>query len=107
MAKSHIVEMGRKGNRIRVACPEWMIVESPTDCFRRLCGVLAIVAAAPLELHLVAEISDGEDGGPGLINFCSRDPASILIPDHIFIRSRGYEVDRRLARAWLSTMVLR
>jgi Glycosyl transferase family 90 len=99
MVKSHIVEMGRKGNRVRVVCPEWMIMESPTDCFRRLCGVLAIVAAAPLELHLVTEISDGEDGTSGLISFCSRDPASILIPDHLFIRSRGYEVDRRLARA--------
>jgi hypothetical protein len=99
-SRPHIVAIGRKRNRIRVAYQDWMIVERPNELFHRSLAVLAIVAGAPLEcFQLVADISDGEDSGRGLISFCSRDPGAILIPDHIFVRTRGYEEHRRLARA--------
>jgi hypothetical protein len=101
-SKPHIVEIGRQRNRISVVCPEWMIRESPNEFFHRLCGVLVIVAGAPSPLRLVADLSDGEDGGPGVISFCSRDPDAILIPDHTFVRTRGYAEHRRLARACIN-----
>jgi hypothetical protein len=97
-AERHIVAISRSGNSIGVSCVESMILEKPEELRARLCAVLALVACAPLEeLHLVAEISDGESSGPGLISFCSRDPRAILIPDHLFVCSRGYEEYRRLA----------
>jgi hypothetical protein len=99
-ARPHLVAIGRERHRIGVACQPWMIVERPNEVFHRLLAVLAIVAGAPLErFEAVADISDGEDSGPGLISFCSRDPDAILIPDPVFVRTRGYEEDRRLARA--------
>lgn len=98
-AKPHIVSIGRKRNRITVGCPDWMVVERPNEFLHRLCGVLAIAADAPLDrLRLLADLSDGEDSGPGLLSFCSRDHSAILIPDHIFVRTRGYEEHRRVAR---------
>jgi hypothetical protein len=99
-AERHFVPITRTRNRIEVSCLELMLLEHPEELSSRLCAVVALIAGAPLEhLHLVAEISDGEDSGPGLISFCSRDPRAILIPDHGFVCSRGYEPFRRLAQA--------
>ncbi len=48
----------------------------------------------------VGDVSDGEEGGPGRISFSSADPASILVPDSEFHRSRGYDSYRAAASAW-------
>jgi hypothetical protein len=77
-----------------------MIVEQHNDLFFRTAAVLALVANAPLnDFYAVADVSDGEDSAPGLLSFCSREPRSILIPDHLFVWSRGYQQYRRLAAA--------
>ena len=99
-AKSHLVSISRQQDRIGLGCPDWMLAERPNEFVHRLCAVLAIVAGAPLDrLRLVADISDGEDSGSGLTSFCSRDRGAVLIPDHMFVRTRGYEEHRHLARA--------
>jgi hypothetical protein len=49
-------------------------------------------------MRRLADISDGEDSGPGMISFCSREPDAILIPDDVFVRTRGYASYRQLAR---------
>ena len=99
-AERHLVTIERKGSRIDVSCLELMIVEHQNELYSRIAGVLALVANAPLNgLRAVADISDGEDSAPGLLSFCSRDPRAILIPDHHFVGSRGYEDYRELANA--------
>jgi hypothetical protein len=100
-ATPHLIEIRLGKKRIRVKCYDGLIASKPDEVLHRVWGVLTVVAGAPfLEgAELVAEISDGEESGPGLISFCSRDPDAILIPDHIFSRTRGYEIERALARS--------
>lgn len=96
--RSHWVTIDRERDRIRVVCRDGMLLER--GMAPRLCGLLEILAPVPDQsLPLVAEISDGEDSGPGLVSFCSRDPDAILIPDHLFVLSGGYKEHRALARA--------
>jgi hypothetical protein len=97
--RPHLVEIRREQNRNHISCHEWMLNSRPKELFYRLCAVLATIAGVPSQCtHLLADISDGEESGAGLISFCSRDPAAILIPDHSFVRTRGYETYRHLAR---------
>lgn len=78
-----------------------MIAAKPNEVFHRVWAVLAVVGGMPSlrGAELMADISDGEESGPGLISFCSRDPDAILIPDHVFVRTHGYDAERALARA--------
>jgi hypothetical protein len=96
----HFIAIRRRGNRIKVVCAEVMILQHSIELRDRLCAALALIGDAPLaSLHVTAEISDGEVSGPGLLSLCSRDSRAILIPDHLFVLSRGYEECRQLARA--------
>jgi hypothetical protein len=75
-------------------------LEQQDEVYFRLCAVLALIAGIPSEsVHVIADISDGEGSASGLISFCSREPQAVLIPDHLFVGSRGYEQYRRLAHA--------
>jgi hypothetical protein len=77
-----------------------MVLEHPNEVYFRLGAVLTLVARAPLDaFDAIADISDGERSGPGLLSFCSRNPRAILIPDHLFVSSRGYEDYRLLAHS--------
>ncbi|MBX3503140.1 MAG: hypothetical protein KF889_27160 [Alphaproteobacteria bacterium] len=42
----------------------------------------------------VAEFSDSEASGPGIVGFCSNLPDSILVPDVDFVLSGGYAAER-------------
>ena len=44
----------------------------------------------------VADVSDGEEGGPGIVGFCASHPNAILVPDSDFFASNGYEAVRKL-----------
>jgi hypothetical protein len=99
-AERHLVAIKRGDRRISISCLESMILEHQDALYSRVVAVLALVASAPLnDFHAVADISDGEDSAPGLLSFCSRDPRAILIPDHCFVRTRGFEDYRALAIA--------
>ncbi len=103
-AKPHLVGIAIDENRIEVHCDAALAARKPAEVFHRLAGVLSLVAgvASLRGAWLVADISDGDESGPGLISFCSRDCGAILIPDHIFIRARGYEAERALASSRLT-----
>jgi hypothetical protein len=104
----HRVAIRRSDDRIEIGCDGWMLLHHPNEILHRLYGVLTMVAAvAPPRLQLVADISDGEESGPGLVSFCSRDPGSVLIPDHGFVRTRGYADHRRVAGANAGTWMAR
>jgi hypothetical protein len=97
--KPHFVGITREQNRIDISCQEWLLSKRSNELFHRLCAVLAATAGVPSQYtDMLADISDGEESNAGLISFCSRDPAAILIPDHAFVRTRGYETYRHLAR---------
>jgi hypothetical protein len=100
MTKPHVIALGHSENRIWVRCHDRLIaVSKPNEVFHRVWGVTVAAGDAPLHCaELVADISNGDDCAPGLISFCSRDPDAVLIPDHVFIRTRGYEAERRVAR---------
>jgi len=99
-AGRHVVAIARDRDRITISCHEWMLSDKPNELFHRLVGLLTIVTRVPLiDFQMIADLSDGEDGGPGMVGLCSRDPTAILIPDHGFIRTRGQENHRRVARA--------
>jgi Glycosyl transferase family 90 len=99
-AERHLVTIERRDNRLSASCLDVMILEHQNELFFRIAAVLVLVANAPMnDFHAVADISDGEDNAPNLLSFCSHDPRAILIPDHIFIGSRGYEQYRHLANA--------
>lgn len=99
--KPHVVGITLGRNRIGIRCDDGLILQRPNEVFHRIAGVLAVVARVSSfrSAILVADISDGEDSEAGLISFCSREPEAILIPDHVFIRTRGYETERALARS--------
>lgn len=97
----HLVGIAIDEGRIEVHCDDGLAVQKPDEVFHRVAGVLSVVAGVA-SLHgagVVADISDGDESGPGLISFCSRDSDATLIPDHVFIRTRGYEAERALARS--------
>lgn len=98
--KPHLVGITLGENRVGARCHDGLIVRKPNEVFHRLAGVLSVVAGVSSlrGARLMADISDGEDSEAGLISFCSCDPAAILIPDHVFIRTRGYQAERVLAR---------
>ena len=99
-AERNLVTIVRSGGRISISCLESAILDYQNEVYFRLGAVLALLANTPLkEFRAIADISDGEDSAPGLLSFCSRDPSAILIPDHLFVWSRGYEQYRQLADA--------
>lgn len=54
---------------------------------------------------MIADLSDGEESGPGIVSGCSRDPGALLVPDCIFVASGGYRHARGVMRdppAWES-----
>lgn len=98
----HVVRIVRSGERIEISCLEWALINRHR-VFNRLVGPLTPIALAPTQhVEAVAEVSDGENSGPGIISFCSRDPRAILVPDDGFIITRGYENLRKLAQANLT-----
>jgi hypothetical protein len=98
--RPHAIAIAFDENRIWVHGQDGLIEQKPNEVLHRVAGVLSVVAGmSPLQgARLIADISDGEEGEAGLISFCSRDSNAILIPDHIFIRTRGYEAERAVAR---------
>lgn len=44
----------------------------------------------PALVAIDADISDGEEGGPGIVGFCSVRDDAILVPDPMFLKSNGY-----------------
>jgi hypothetical protein len=99
LPRPYVVGIAREHDSITISCQMWLPESRPTTFLNRLCPVLAVVGKAPsLYMRRLADISDGEDSGPGVISFCSRDPQAILIPDDVFVRTRGYEGYRHLAR---------
>jgi Glycosyl transferase family 90 len=102
-AGRHFVAVRRSGRRIEVSCSADMMMQEQDETYGRLCPLLKLVGEAPLSsMQVSAEISDGEASGPGLLSFCTRDSRAILIPDHSFVCSQGYEHYRQLARANLT-----
>lgn len=96
----HRVEIARNGDRFTLACHPRMIGERRNELLGRSAGVLQVLARVPLaHFRLVADLSDGDESGAGIVSFCSNDPDAILIPDHGFVRTRGQENHRRVARA--------
>lgn len=55
----------------------------------RLPALATVLAGCRSSVRGMAEISDGEAAGRDIISFCGRHD-SVLIPDHDFVRSRGY-----------------
>lgn len=98
--KPHRVGITLRRSRIRLGCDGALIRQKPEEVYHRLAGVLPVLTGQPglHGLSLTADISDGEDSGAGVISFCSREPAAILIPDHIFVGTRGYAQERALAQ---------
>jgi Glycosyl transferase family 90 len=49
--------------------------------------------------HAIADISDGEEAGPGMIGMCAKVDGAILLPDYEFYEDHGYETFRAVAKA--------
>ena len=95
----HVIAIDRDQDGITISCQDGLLALRPNELLHRLCAVLVVVGkASPPSVHRRADISDGEASGSGIISFCSGDPNAILIPDHVFVRTRGYESYRQLAR---------
>lgn len=103
--KPHIVDIAVTGDRIGVVCDALLLAQKPEEVFQRAATVLSVAAgsAAKRGLPVAADISDGEDSDAGLLSFCSYNPGAILIPDHLFNQTRGYERERELARVCVTT----
>ena len=98
-ADKNTVVVTRTGERFEVLCSEAILLDHD-GAYARLCPLLKLIGDAPLAtLQAVADLSDGEASGPGMLSFCSRDSGAILIPDHEFVRTLGYRFERDYARA--------
>jgi hypothetical protein len=96
----HRLLIRRDRNRITLSCRPSIMSRRSGAIDDRILPSLALIAAVPFEqFQFVAETSDGEVSGPGLISFCSRDPQAILVPDNCFVASDGYEQFRALGRS--------
>jgi len=99
-ADHHLVAMARDRDRISIACAAPMLSQHFVTLSSRIYPAFVVLAGMPMErLAFIADLSDGEASGPGIVSFCSSDPHAILIPDHGFVVSRGYEAYRRFARS--------
>jgi len=94
------VPFSRRRGGVTLSCVDAMVVDRKELMHHRLLGLLPLIAGLPRDgFAAIADISDGEDSGPGLLSYCSRDPDAILVPDHEFVESRGYRDVRQAARA--------
>lgn len=95
----HRISVARGRDDVRVCCHD-RVLTNPNEAFHRVWAILDLVGdvAEASGATLQADVSDGEEGEGGLIGFCSRDPDSILVPDYVFVRTRGYHAQRVLAR---------
>lgn len=100
-ARPHVTVIAREGNSIRIRCDAGLMVRKPNEVFHRVWAPVALIAGAPQLAHaeIGADFSDGKESGPGLLSFCSRVDGAVLIPDHSFVNTRGYAVEREQARA--------
>lgn len=93
----HRISIARHDEGIWISCQD-RILANPNEAFHRIWAILDLVGELlrPGGAPLQADVSDGEEGEAGLIGFCSRDPTSMLVPDHVFVRTRGYQAQRVL-----------
>jgi len=63
----------------------------------RASGVVHILKACGADIAGIADLSDGDRAGPGIVSMCSPMPDSILIPDAEFLTSHGHDALRALA----------
>lgn len=64
----------------------------PTMC--RVSGLAVILSRCKPGAQGVADFSDGEAAGPGLVSLCSNFADSVLVPDVDFVLSGGYAAER-------------
>jgi hypothetical protein len=71
--------------------------------YARLPGVIRILARTRTNVRtMTADLSDGGNGPPAALSFCSNRDDALLIPDPVFVNSEGYARFRGsdLARPW-------
>jgi hypothetical protein len=65
----------------------------------RLRPVVALFARTDSAIdHAIADISDGEEAGPGMISMCAKVDGAILIPDYEFYEDQGHQTFRAIAK---------
>lgn len=62
----------------------------------RVTGLAYVLSRCEPGVRGVAEFSDHEAGGPGIVSFCSGRGDSILVPDPDFVLSDGYADERAM-----------
>lgn len=60
----------------------------------RVSGLAVVLSRCAPGVRGVAEFSDSEAAGPGIVSYCSNVAESILVPDADFVLSGGYAAER-------------
>lgn len=93
--RGHIIELSRCDDQVCAKIPN--IGQAVVDGCTTM--VLLYGQCAGIVSPLTADVSDGDKALTGNLAFCDNSGDAVLVPDHNFVLSRGYETVRVLAVA--------
>ncbi len=99
----HLFGFSRQKHCLHLAIPRTALTYNSTTVTARVSAMASVLARCDAGVRGIAEFSDGEESGEGIVSLCGNHSTSLLIPENEFIISRGYRKLREIARdqpAW-------
>jgi hypothetical protein len=99
----HLFGFSRQRHSLHLAIPRTALTYIPGTVIARVSAMATVLARCDVGVRGIAEFSDGEQSGEGIVSLCGNHPGSLLIPENEFITSRGYKKVREISRdalAW-------
>lgn len=94
----HLFGFSRQRHSLHLAIPHTALTHSPGTVIARVSAMATVLAGCDVGVRGIAEFSDGEESGEGIVSLCGNHSGSLLIPENEFITSRGYKKMREISR---------
>lgn len=94
----HLFGFSRHRHCLHLAISRSALTDISGAAMARVPAMATVLARCDAGVRGIAEFSDGEKSGEGLVSLCGNHAGSLLIPENEFVTSRGYRKVRELSR---------
>jgi hypothetical protein len=94
----HLFAFSRHRAKLHLSISADSLRHDPGSAIARISAMSAVLGQCAEGARGIAEFSDGEHCGDGIVSMCANHPGSLLMPDNEFIASKAYEKLRQLAQ---------
>lgn len=94
---NHLFGFSRQRHCLHLAICRSALTDNPDAVVGRVPAMATVLARCDAGVRGIADFSDGEESGEGLVSLCGNHAGSLLIPENEFVTSRGYRKMRELS----------